>query len=226
MRRPDFIARQARCPTGLLGQLLGRVMSVETAPENKLALELLELKPGDHILEVGFGHGRTLERAARAAPEGFVAGVDGSERMVRMASQRNRRSIEHGRVELKLADSSRIPYPDRRFDKVYSVHTLYFWSDPKEHLREIHRVMKEGARFVLGFRSREDERAVAHFPATIYRFYTSDEVRIFLQEAGLERIQRESRRISSRIIDFVVAHRAAPIRISSNREGAHENSAL
>ena len=209
MRRPDFIARQARCPRGLLGQLIAWIGGVETTSENHRALELLELKPGDHILEVGFGHGRTVARAAAMAPDGFVAGVDLSERMVHVASRRNRRFIREGRAELKLADSSHIPYPDRRFDKVYSVHTIYFWSRPEDHLEEIRRVMKEGGRLVLGFRSREDKRAVADFPATVYRFYTSDEVRDLLEAAGFERVQMVSDRISSRIIVFGIAHRGA-----------------
>ena len=126
MRRPEFIARQASHPTGLLGRVLAWVMAVETASVNEKALELLEISPPDHVLEVGFGHGRTIARAAALASAGFVAGVDVSEQMVRMARRRSRRLIEGGRVELQLADSARIPYPDGIFDRVYAIHTLYF----------------------------------------------------------------------------------------------------
>jgi ubiquinone/menaquinone biosynthesis C-methylase UbiE len=184
MRRPEFIARQARCPSGLLGALLARIMAAETARENQTALELLELQPRDHVLEVGCGHGRTLTHAARAAPEGFVAGVDVSARMVRMASRHNAALARSGRVEVRLADSCRIPYPDQRFDKVCAIHVLYFWSDPVAHLREIHRIMKPGARLVLGFRSSDDARAVADLPASVYRFYSADDVATLLEIAG------------------------------------------
>jgi len=51
MRRPEFLARQGRCPSGLLGSFIGRVMARETARENALAVELLQLKPTDHVLE-------------------------------------------------------------------------------------------------------------------------------------------------------------------------------
>jgi len=34
MRRPGFIARQSRCPTGLLGRLIGHIISAETASAN------------------------------------------------------------------------------------------------------------------------------------------------------------------------------------------------
>lgn len=209
MRRPEFIARQASCPTGLLGRFLAWIMAAETAAVNEQALELLAFTPDNHVLEVGFGHGRTLARAATFVPTGFVAGVDVSEQMLRMARRRNRQFIKEGRVEVQLADSARIPYPDGRFDRVYAIHTLYFWADPQEHLREIYRVMKKGARFVLGFGSKDDEQAVANFPATIYRFYTSDEVRLLLEGAGFARVHMVHHRISSRSVVFGIAHREA-----------------
>jgi hypothetical protein len=41
MRKPRFIAEQDRKPSGLLGQIVARVMAKETAGENDLALDLL-----------------------------------------------------------------------------------------------------------------------------------------------------------------------------------------
>lgn len=209
MRRPEFIARQASCPTGLLGRFLARIMAAETATVNEKALELLAFRPDDHVLEVGFGHGRTLARAAAAVPTGFVAGVDVSEQMVQMARYRNRQCIKEGRVEVQRTDSAHVPYPDKCFDHVYAIHTLYFWADPRVHLQEIYRVMKAGARFVLGFSPKEDERAVANFPATIYRFYTSDEVHWLLGASGFPGIEMVRDRIASRDIVFGVGHRGA-----------------
>ncbi|MBI3798376.1 MAG: class I SAM-dependent methyltransferase [Deltaproteobacteria bacterium] len=207
MRRPEFIARQASCPTGLLGRVLAWIMAAETAAVNEQALVLLACRPDDHVLEVGFGHGRTLARAATVVPTGFVAGVDVSEQMVRMARDRNRQFIKEGRVEVQLADSARIPYPDGCFDRVYAMHILYFWHDPRVHLQEIYRVMKAGARFVLGFSPKEDERAGANFPAAIYRFYTSDEVYRLLAASGFTDIQMVRDRVASRDIIFGVGHR-------------------
>ena len=102
MRRPAFIARQASCPSGILGRLLGRIMAVETAAANDKALELLAIGPNDRVLEIGFGHGRTITRAAALASTGFVAGVEVSETMVRMATRQNRRLIAEGKVACTL----------------------------------------------------------------------------------------------------------------------------
>ena len=206
MRRPQFIARQGRCPSGLLGRTLAHVMAHETASENAMALELLELQPDDQVLEVGFGHGRTLARAAQIVQNGLVAGVDPSEAMLKVAGRHNRNFITRGRIELKLGDSKRIPYEDRRFNKVYSVHTLYFWPDPIKDLQEIRRVMREGGRFVLGFRLK-DEKALAEFPVSVYTFYTADEIQLLLRRAGFEEVRILSGRVLGKAVLFAVAVR-------------------
>ena len=48
-------------------------MALETATPNRRALDLLKLDEKSRVLEVGFGHGHTLARAAELAPKGFVA---------------------------------------------------------------------------------------------------------------------------------------------------------
>ena len=80
-----------------------------------------------------------------------------------------------------------LPYPDAHFDKVLAVHTIYFWDNPTEHLRELHRVMKSRAVCVLGFRPKEDPRA-ASFPETVYRFYSREVVRDLLFDVGFANI--------------------------------------
>jgi hypothetical protein len=42
MRKPRFIGKQGRKPSGLLGRIVAHVMAKETAGENEFALELAE----------------------------------------------------------------------------------------------------------------------------------------------------------------------------------------
>ena len=188
MRRPDFIARQSRCPSGVLGWMIGKIMSFETAAANDASLTALALRPGDRVLEVGFGHGRTIERAAAMVGEGFVAGIDASDEMVRMATRRCRGLIEAGRVRLALADSASLPYADGSFDKAFTMHTIYFWDDPVPHLRELRRVLRDGGRLVIGFHAKHAS-IVASFPAAVYTFYSIDEVRELLRRAGFAGVE-------------------------------------
>jgi len=207
MRRPEFIAKQSRFPSGILGTIFSRVMAVETAAENSVALDFLKIQPGDRVLEVGFGAGRTIARAAGFAHDGFASGVDWSERMLRVATYYNRRLIAEGRVELKLGVSSELPYRDHCFDKVYSVHTIYFWTNPMEDLREMARVMRPGARFALGFRPR-DEKTSAIFPKGVYTHYAPEEVHAILTASGFKDIQLVARRPSKRPFCIALAGRS------------------
>jgi ubiquinone/menaquinone biosynthesis C-methylase UbiE len=187
MRRPEFIARQSSRPRGMIGRLLGHVMAIETASLNSEALGLLALQPSDRVLEVGFGHGRTIRLAAAQVPQGFVAGVDVSRDMVRMAQRRCLDLTGKGLVELMVGDSRRLPYAGTSFDKVLSAHTIYFWEEPIKDLGEMFRVLRPGGRLVLGFRAKSDKGSTSGFPETVYSFYSIEEVSTLLQSAGFEK---------------------------------------
>jgi ubiquinone/menaquinone biosynthesis C-methylase UbiE len=205
MRKPLVIARQGRRPAGLLGELVARVMAKQTAAENDMALELLQLDPADCVLEVGSGHGDTLAKAAKAASRGFLSGIDFSTVMHRHASGRHRGLVGEGRVEFRFGSSDRLPYADRAFDKAYAVHTIYFWTTPLEHLGEVHRVLRPGGRFVLGFRPAEDTRFRATHPAEIYCIRPEGEVADFVRRAGFDVVDTLRHVVGAKCMSFVVA---------------------
>lgn len=188
MRRPAFIARQSGRPAGFLGRLLLGVMARETAAFNGEVLDALAPSDGERILEIGYGHGRTLVDAAARAPGATFAGVDVSPAAARAASRRCKALIATGRVELQTGDGLTLPWPPASFDAAFSVHTMYFWPDAAAQLAEIRRVLRPNARFVLGFRERSDA-AVAAFPAPTYRFYSTDETAALLASAGFDAVE-------------------------------------
>ena len=103
-----------------------------------------------------------------------MAGIDHSGQMVGMAERANARLVAQGRVDVRLGDSSALPWRDRSFDKAFSVNTLYFWKNPCGDLGELLRVLKPGGRLVVGFRY--DGKAVRDFPEPFYRFWPPETV--------------------------------------------------
>jgi ubiquinone/menaquinone biosynthesis C-methylase UbiE len=181
--RPKFIARQAGRPSGLVGRALGALMAVETRALNDEVLRRLAIAPGERILEIGFGHGRTLERAALAHPDARFAGADHAADMVAALSRRARRLVEAGRLEVRAADSATLPWPDGAFDGAYAVHTIYFWLRPERDLAEIRRVLRPGGRLLLGFKERTPEVEAA-FPAETYTYRSTAEVEAVARATG------------------------------------------
>ena len=206
MRRPEFVARQSACPSGFLGRLIGHVMARETVTVNETALELLEPQSADHVLEVGFGHGATIARAAAAVSRGFVAGVDPSPEMCRMAARRNRQAVASGSVELRQASVEALPFLDASFDKVLSVHTLYFWPDLFRAFAEVQRALKPGGRLVVAYRS--DPAAARSFPAPVYRFRGEMEVEDALRASAFSEVRTLRRPSGVAVVSFTLAVRS------------------
>ena len=70
MGKPVFIARQASYPKGFLGWVVAQIMSRETGWENQKAVDLLELQPGQSVLNIGCGHGAALPSLAQKVEPG------------------------------------------------------------------------------------------------------------------------------------------------------------
>lgn len=209
MKRSGFIARQGRQPSGLLGHIVGRIMALETHAANLIALEALDLAADDQVLEVGFGHGRTLAAAARIVSKGRLAGVDPSDVMLQVARGRNAAALRTRRMELKLGVCERLPFEDGAFNKAYAVHTIYFWPHPERCLAEIHRVLAPGGRLVLGFRPSEDEGFVRSFPADIYHMRSIGQVERAFSAAGFTDIETASRRMGRGLMAWTSARKSA-----------------
>jgi ubiquinone/menaquinone biosynthesis C-methylase UbiE len=133
--------RQHRLPQGLLGQLVGEKMVRQHRPETDWTVGLLDLRPDDRVLELGCGAGRGLVLAARTVGQGMVAGMDLSPTMLRAAGRRTQRDGQGKRVSLLRGNLAALPYADGSLDKIWSVHTFYFWSDPEAVIAELLRVL-------------------------------------------------------------------------------------
>ena len=184
---------QWACPHGPLGRLAGMLMERGNADMNALAIDALEIEPGDAVLEIGFGPGLALEHVAeKVRDHGSVAGIDPSALMVRQASRRLRRHVEMGRADVQQGYASNMPWGEETFDRTLSVNTIYFWPGPQVDLREIRRVLKRGGRFALIFRAAEGEGGVLEVHGTPERT-TVAQVVGWMEAAGFVNVFERAR---------------------------------
>src|SRR6266536_4473678 len=141
-----YVSRQAAQPHGPVGRLLARIWLRETAAVNDTGIDLLAPAPGERILEIGFGPGRTLTRLAAAGAH--VVGGETSPTMLATAARRPppaaRRNAAHvaaGRIHLHHGNGSTLPVEEHSLDAVIGVHTIYFWPDPAATLTDIARAL-------------------------------------------------------------------------------------
>jgi ubiquinone/menaquinone biosynthesis C-methylase UbiE len=136
-------------PEGWFGRIVGVILALKNRDRNAWAISLLDIQPDDQVLEIGFGPGQAIEEVAKLTPNGFVAGIDLSEVMVAQATKRNAAAIDSGRVLLQQGAESPLPFEDNKFNKVFAVNSMQFWSNPIAGLEDVRRVLKPGGRVVI-----------------------------------------------------------------------------
>jgi ubiquinone/menaquinone biosynthesis C-methylase UbiE len=170
-----------RKPTGWSGRLVGHAMARQHKSLTVWTIGMMGVQPADHILDIGCGGGMAVSLLSRAAPEGFVAGVDYSQEMVRQANRRNEEAVKRGRVEVRHGDAMALPYGDNTFDAVCGIETFYFWPDPLQGLREAYRVLKAGGRIAITLEmSKESARQTSGLRKYFSRRYAERSARLGL----------------------------------------------
>jgi len=112
-------------------------------------LERTAARPGERVLDVGCGTGRTtLDLAAQTGPDGRVVGVDVSRALLDRAKGRLARS-GLANVELILADAQTFDFPAGEFDLMTSRFGVMFFDDPVAAFRNIAAALKPGGRMAF-----------------------------------------------------------------------------
>lgn len=146
------------------------------APVRRAGLDLLKIRPGEQILEIGCGTGHSLVWLAQAVgPEGTVYGLDLSEQMLKRTRENLVKANMLKRTRLRRGDATLLPYRDELLDAVFMSFTLELFDTPEipKVLQECNRVLRTGGRMVVVGMSKEGgsdpltgvfEWAHKHFP--------------------------------------------------------------
>jgi ubiquinone/menaquinone biosynthesis C-methylase UbiE len=174
-------------------------------------VDWLSLKPGTRILDIATGAGAVLLPAAHLlGAEGYIVGIDLSDRLLRQAEALVR-AEGLTNVELRKMDAEHLEFHDQTFDVVTCAFSLYFFADMEAALHEMHRVCKPGGWLGLTVFDRTPPPFDPLFPTAIQQFaayqgkvwmpphgmaFAPDELEGFLKRHGWQSIGTRSEKVT------------------------------
>ena len=124
------------------------------APGRSAAIQHLNLKPNETVLEVGIGTGLNLPLYPASCR---LTGIDLSQEMLDKAVERAQK-LAMPNVTLKVMDATSLDFGDNEFDKALATYTISAVPDPVAVLREMRRVVKPDGIIVILNHFRSERR--------------------------------------------------------------------
>ncbi len=154
----------------------------------KLSIDLLEIKPGEKILEVGVGTGLTFPLYPNYCQ---VTAVDLSEEMLKQAhALKDKLSLPN--IEIQQMNASQLKFADNTYDKVLANLFISATSEPLKALAEMKRVCKPSGLIVLMNHFKSDDKLISQAEtlfdpvAKKLGFTSTLEMQPLLDKAGLK----------------------------------------
>jgi SAM-dependent methyltransferase len=140
------------------------------------------LKKGDKVLDIGCGKAFLLHEFTQVVPGCEIAGLDISAYAVEHAK-------EEARPFLKVGNCTKLPWPDKTFDFVYSINTFHNLGvdDLKQAVQEMQRVGK-GPKWlcVEAFRNEREKVNLLYWQLTCESFFRPEGWKFLLKEWGYQ----------------------------------------
>ena len=129
-------------------RLAALLRGVSGTRERRKAVQRLDLKPGQRVLEVSVGTGTNLPLIAeQVGPEGRIVGLDISAAMLRRCRRKLRR--QGLSADLTEGEAAHLPFTDQAFDAVFHHGGIAEFGDKRGAIEEMVRVAGSGATVVI-----------------------------------------------------------------------------
>jgi cyclopropane fatty-acyl-phospholipid synthase-like methyltransferase len=179
----NFIQKQFRKPSGLPGKFISRKMVKGNRFEYNVLIPLLDIKPGEHLFEIGYGPGMGIKTILERY-DCHITGIDYSKLMLSEASQRNRKMIREGKVELLPGDFLSYQITPDFYDTIFCTNVVYFWESLEEPFTKILNGLKKGGHFCFFMVGPEYLKKSNLRNETVFNSHTIEYVTDCLKKAG------------------------------------------
>lgn len=177
--------------------------TTQSSNQQQWAQELipkLALKGNERILDIGCGEGKVTAEIANHVPLGSVVGIDSSEEMIMFARSKFPET-DYPNLTFELMDAKQLHF-NEEFDIVFSNAALHWIIDHQSVLKGVKKSLKAsgkillqmggkgnaGSIFVVIDKLLKDEKWSSYFEdfSFPFGFYSPEEYKVWLDEAGLE----------------------------------------
>ena len=167
------------------------MMNLFHAPLADWGMKFLPLSSNAKVLDCGCGGGANIRKLLKKCPQGVVKGVDYSPVSVEKSKKVNETAIAEGRCAVLQGSVADMVFADGWFDAVTAFETVYFWPDLPQCFREVYRVLKPGATFLICNESNGDSDRDEKWTEIIggMTIYKDAELKAYLEQAGFHEVQ-------------------------------------
>jgi SAM-dependent methyltransferase len=113
------------------------------------AVDTLDLKPSDQVLEIGCGHGLAVSLVCDQLVRGRLTAIDRSAKMIAATRKRNATLVAACKAQLETVALADADFGRRRFSKIFAINVNLFWIDPLRELPVVRRLLKPGGTLYL-----------------------------------------------------------------------------
>ncbi|MCP9766427.1 methyltransferase domain-containing protein [Lacihabitans sp. LS3-19] len=123
-----------------------------TMPEVKVktkAIEYLEIKPFEKVLDFGCGTATALILAKNLVPDAEITGFDVDEKIMKIAQNKVDKSNQ--KINLVCLYSNTLPFSDNYFDKIFSTWVFHHLNSEEklQAFKELRRVLKPEGKMLI-----------------------------------------------------------------------------
>jgi SAM-dependent methyltransferase len=116
------------------------------------AVDTLGVKPLEHVLEIGCGHGFAVALLCDQPSRGRLTAIDRSRKMIEAAQKRNRAAVAARKVQFETVALADADLARQRFSRIFAINVDLFWIDPSRELPVVRRLLKPGGALYLFYR--------------------------------------------------------------------------
>jgi len=112
-------------------------------------LELLNIQPGDHVLEIGCGHGVAVCAIGDLLVDGRIIAIDRSYDMVELARHKNRSHLKSGKADIRPVSLDQADFGGDRFNRIFAINVSLFEQQADCELDIIKGTLAPGGRLIV-----------------------------------------------------------------------------